>query len=445
MKTLDLSVSKNSPFGMSWQLAKCSWQRSDCNCNGNVNGKLENIANVVDKYVLVRKFLLLITFTFLMCVNAFAQNSVECVLAEVEKNNTGLAALQMQLDAQSISNKTGIYLQNPEFEYAWFAGNPDGIGNKTNISLRQQFDFPTAYLHKTRIANARNDQLLLEFENQRRELLFEARLICLELINANIRAQEIGKRLQHAERMANAYETMFDAGETNIIELNKAKLNFLGLQNQAERIEITRQSLQNKLAGLNGGIQIQLADTSFYPISLSEDFEQWYVQAEERNPVLKWLSQEIEINRKQEKLQKALSLPGFNTGYVSEILTLEKFRGFAIGISIPLWENKNTVRYTKAHTSALQGSEHDKKLQFYNQLKAQHAQALSLNASLQEYERLLQSIDNTKLLARAWEQGELSLTNYLLELSYYYQSVDNLLEMELELYQTLAGLNKYLD
>jgi outer membrane protein, heavy metal efflux system len=287
--------------------------------------------------------------------------------------------------------------------------------------------------------------LLLEFENQRRELLHETRLICLELIHVNARAQEFGKRLQHEQRMANAHEKMLDAGETNIIEHNKAKLNFLDLQNQSERNEIRRQALLDKLAGLNGGMHIQLADTSFYPVSLSEDFEQWYLQAEERNPVLNWLSQEIEISRKQEKLQKALNLPGFNAGYVSEMLTLEKFRGFAIGVSIPLWENKNTVRYAKAHTSALQSSEQDQRMQFYNHLKTQHAQAISVNVSHQEYKMLLQSIDNTGLLARAWELGEISLTNYLLELSYYYQSVDNLMEMELELHQTLAGLNKYLD
>lgn len=391
------------------------------------------------------KTLSIIVFQILIITAAFPQNNVDLVLSEVAKNNTGLAALQMQLDAQSISNRTGIYLSNPEFEYAWFAGNPDGIGSKTNLSLRQQFDFPTAYLHKNRIANARNDQLLLEFENQRRDLLLETRHACLELINANIRAQEIGKRLQHAQRMANAYETMLNAGETNIIEHNKAKLNFLDLQNQAERNEIIRQSLQHKLTGLNGGKQIHLADTSFYQISLNENFEQWYLLAEERNPVLKWLSREIEISQQQERLQKSLSLPGFNAGYVSEMLTLEEFIGFAIGVSIPLWENKNTVKYAKAHTSALQSSEHDKKLQFYNHLKTEHARAINLNTSHQEYKMLLQSIDNTEVLASAWEQGEIGLTNYLLELSYYYQSVDNLMEMELELYQILAGLNKFMD
>ena len=391
------------------------------------------------------KTLSIIVFQVLIFSAAFSQNNVERVLAEVEKNNTGLAALQMHLDAQGIANKTGIYLHHPEFEYAWFSGSPDGIGNKTNISLRQQFDFPTAYLHKTRIANARNEQLLQEYEKQRRELLLETRMICLELIHINARAQELRKRLQHAQRLANAYEAMLEAGETNIIEHNKAQLNFLDQKKQAERNDIRQQALLNQLAGLNGGIQIQFADASFYPVLIDEDFERWYVKAEERNPVLKWLSQEIEISKKKEKLQKALNLPGFNAGYVSEMLTLEKFRGFAIGVSIPLWENKNTLKYAKAHTSALQNSEQDQKIQFYNYLKTHHTQAISLNESHQEYAKRLLSIDNTELLARAWEAGEISLTNYLLELTFYYQSIDNLMEMELELYKTLASLHQYLD
>jgi len=238
------------------------------------------------------KTLSIIVFQVLIFSAAFSQNNVERVLAEVEKNNTGLAALQMHLDAQGIANKTGIYLHHPEFEYAWFSGSPDGIGNKTNISLRQQFDFPTAYLHKTRIANARNEQLLQEYEKQRRELLLETRMICLELIHINARAQELRKRLQHAQRLANAYEAMLEAGETNIIEHNKAQLNFLDQKKQAERNDIRQQALLNQLAGLNGGIQIQFADASFYPVLIDEDFERWYVKAEERNPVLKWLSQE---------------------------------------------------------------------------------------------------------------------------------------------------------
>lgn len=381
----------------------------------------------------------------LITAAAVAQHNIERVLAEVEKNNTGLAALQLQLDAQIISNKTGIYLHNPEFEYAWYKGSPAGIGNKTEISLRQQFDFPTAYLHKNRIANARNAQLMLEYESNRYQLLYDARIICFEIISANARGVELGRRLKHAQLMAEAYEAMFKTGETNVIEFNKAKLNLLDIQKQSERNEIQRSALLDQLAGLNGGKPVNLNDTIFNPVVLSSDFEEWYQLAAERNPALTWLRQEIEISQNQERLQRAMNLPGFNAGYVSEMLTLEEFRGFAIGVTIPLWENKNTVKYAKAFTSAMESTEQDHKLQYYNEMKTLHIQATNLYASYQEYKTLLGAVNDSALLLRAWEEREISLTNYLLELSFYYQSVDNLMEMELELYKTLAALNRYLN
>jgi len=382
---------------------------------------------------------------FLITAAAVAQHNLELILAEVEKNNTGLAALQLKLDAQSISNKTGIYLHNPEFEYAWYKGSPAGIGNKTEISLRQQFDFPTAYLHKNRIANTRNAQLMMEYESNRYQLLYDARIICFEIIYANARAMELSRRLKHAQLMAEAYETMLKTGETNIIEFNKARLNLLDIQKQSERNEIQRSALLDQLTGLNGGKPVSLDDTIFHPVVLSSNFEEWYQLAAERNPALTWLRQEIEISQNQERLQRAMKLPGFNAGYVSEMLTLEEFRGFAIGVTIPLWENKNTVKYAKAFTSAMESTEQDHKLQYYNEMKTLHNQATNLYASYQEYKTLLGAVNNSALLLRAWEEREISLTTYLLELSFYYQSVDNLMEMELELCKTLAALNRYLN
>ncbi|TVQ06939.1 MAG: TolC family protein [Bacteroidetes bacterium] len=394
----------------------------------------------------MKRFAFILVFLLALSSIVLAQsNTIDNVLEEIEKNNTGLAAYQKQQEAQSLAHKTGIYPDNPEFEYAWFSGSPSTLGNKTGISVRQHFSFPTTYFHKNRIAHARNDQLQLEYEKHRSDLLLEARFICLELVYYNAMSTLLDQRLQHAQRIADAYSRMLETGETNIIEHNKARLNLLDLQKQDERISIEKKALLQQLTALNGGIEISFSDANFEPVTISGEFDNWYAQAEKNNPVLQNIKQEIEINRKEEKLQRASNLPGFNVGYVSELLTHEKFRGFAIGISIPLWENKNTLQHAKARTSAMQSVEHDQQLQYYNFLKTQHSRATSLQESAMEYRNLVQTIDNTELLATAWTEGEISLTGYLLELSYLYQSMDKILEMELELHQTLAVMNQYMD
>jgi outer membrane protein, heavy metal efflux system len=391
------------------------------------------------------RILHVIIFQLAVCMTVFSQSNIDVVLDEIERNNTGLTAHQKQIEAKEIFYKTDIYPHNPDFEFAWFRGSPYQIGNRINLSLIQSFDFPTAYVHRNRIARGRSDQLLLEFETQRRNLLLDARLLCLDLIYTNAVAQEYELRLDHARNIMEAYEKMLDAGQTNILEYNKTRLNYLNLQKEAEKIQIERETIHNQLAALNGGIPVILDDVGFEKTDIPVDYERWYAQAEQNNPVLKWLSDEIEISRNQEKLQMAMSLPAFSAGYVSEALTHEQFRGFAVGVSIPLWENRNKMKYARAHTFALESMESDQKLQYYQSIKTQHSRAISLQNSALEYRSLLESIDSSELLFKAWEQGEISLTNYILELSLYYHSIDNILKTELELNQAIAVLNQFMD
>nr|MBC8147706.1 TolC family protein [Bacteroidota bacterium] len=254
----------------------------------------------------------------------------------------------------------------------------------------------------------------------------------------------LSKRLTHAQSIANSYKAKFDIGEINILEYNKAQLNLLNLNKELESIEIERTALLSELTGLNGGISIDFTDAAFLSTEIAVDFEQWYLTAEQKNPLLNWLKQEVEINQKQEKLNRALSLPKLQAGYMSEKIIGEQFQGVSIGLSIPLWENKNTVKYAKANTIALEGMAADNKLQFYNHLKALHAKAISLQKNVSDYRVKLQTFDNSELLKKAMDKGEISLIEYMFELSFYYESINNLLELELDLNKTIAELNQYI-
>jgi len=388
----------------------------------------------------IRTVLILILLPF----SLFSQNSIDSVVAQVEKNNTTLLALRKQLDAQKLENKTGIYLKNPEVEFNYLWGTPSAIGNRTDINVKQSFDFPTAYSYKNQISDLRNQQADLEFQRQRKDILLETRLICIDLVYANAKKAIYEKRMFHAQSIANSSKAKFEKGETNILEYNKAQLNLLNTSKEAEANEIERNALLAELVRLNGGLPISLNDSNLLTSILPADFDQWYKQVEQDNPVLAWLKQEIVISQKQEKLNSAMSLPKFYAGYMSEKVVGEQFQGITAGISIPLWENKNTVKQAQAQTLALQSMEVDNMLQFYNQLKIQYAKAISLQKSVADYRSALQAYDNSELLKKALDKGEIDLTDYILELSLYYSSVNSLLQLEREMNQAIAKLYVYL-
>lgn len=389
---------------------------------------------------------LIITFISILIfsLNLFSQNNIDKILIEIEKNNTTLTALRKSLDADKIGNKTGIFLANPEIEFNYLWGNPSVIGNRKDISIKQTFDFPTAYKYKNKIANTRNEQVELEYEKQRKELVLQSRLVCSDLIYTNALFTELSKRLSHAQSIANSYKSKFDVGETNILEYNKAHLNLLNSSKLLESLQIERNALLTDLAGFNGGILIEFSDIEFQTNEVPEDFEQWYLAAEKSNPILSWLKKEIEISQNQEKLNKAMSLPKLQAGYMSEKVIKEQFQGVTIGLSVPLWENKNKVKYSEAQTVALQSIVTDNKLQFYNQLKKLHTKAIGLQINSTDYRAKLKNFDNSELIKKALDAGEISLIDYILELSIYYESVNNLLEIENELSKTWAELNQFM-
>ena len=374
-----------------------------------------------------------------------AQGSVDRIVSEVEKNNTGLSALRSKAEAQKLGNKTGIYLKNPEIGFNYMWGSPTMIGNRTDISFDQTFDFPTAYRFKGQIAEGRNEQVDLDYQRARFSLIREVRQLCFDLACTWSMQMEFAKRLENAQNIVNAYQVKFDQGDAGIIDLNKARLNLLSIKKEAESNSIGHQALLAELTSLNGGVPVQWNENSYPFREIPADFEQWYQKTESVNPMLSWLKKEIEISQQQEKLQLALGLPKFSTGYLSEKIVGEHFQGVTLGMSLPLWENKNAVKQARVQSLAVQDIVRDQKLLLYNQLKMYHAKAISLQKSAGDYRLALQSIDNGTYLKKALEAGEISLIDYILELSLYYESQTRLIIAERDLNLVIAELYQFLE
>ena len=390
------------------------------------------------------KRIILIIIIWAFSYPLIAQNSIESVLSEIEKNNTTLIALRKSVDAQKIGNKTGIYLQNLEIEFNYLWGTPSANGNRTDFNITQQFDFPTAYGIKNDISDLKNEQTGLEYQKQLMAVHLKASLVCFDLIYFNALIDELSKRIEHARSIAMLYKTKFEKGETNILEYNKAQLNLLNVSKELESIEINRNASLSELTALNGGKIIDFTVNIFEMTELPEDFEQWYLLAEQKNPTFGWLKKEIEITRNQAGLNRAMSLPKLQAGYMSESVVGQKFQGVTVGMSIPLWENKNTVKFAEANAVALESIAADSKIQFYNQLKALHTKTVALQKNVNDYRSVLKSFDSSELIKIALDKGEISMIDYIVEFSLYYESVNKMLELEREKNKIFAELNQYL-
>ena len=369
-----------------------------------------------------------------------AQDRLTKVIEEIEGNSKTLNAIRQQIEAQKLENRTDIFLHDPEVEFNYLWGNPSELGKQKELSVTQSFDFPTAYGHRKKIAKMQNQNLELQYKSERIDLLLKAKQLCINLAYNNALSKEYETRLSNAQQIASAYQLKFETGDASIIEKNKAMVNLTTVESEKNLIDIERKTILSELTALNGGIEIEFDDTFIANTPLPQNFNNWYSSAEAKSPMLQYLSQQIDINKQQVKLNTALALPKFTAGYASEKVIGEDFRGITVGISIPLWENKNKVKQAKAQARSTELLLDDSKLQFMMHLQQLYAKTSVMQENAQAYRSSISQHSNELLLKRALDEGQISLLEYLLETEYYYDVVNKALEAERDYNLILAEL-----
>jgi outer membrane protein TolC len=372
---------------------------------------------------------------------SFAQMNVDGAIASILQNNTALKALKEDLEAQKQENKTGIWLPNPELEFNYLWGSPLAVGIRKDISIRQTFDFATVTGMKKKIADGQNRLLELQYRAEKLNIQRQATLYCIDLMYYNALRRELDLRREHADALVGGYKSRLDRGDANMLEYNKAQLNQAAVKGEISNLETERKSVLSELRRLNGGIDMPLNGLEYGVATvLPKSFDAWFAQAEQKSPLLEYVKQEVEISKRQLSLNKAKSLPNISAGFMREKVTGEAYQGISLGVSIPLWENKNRVRQAKAAILASQAKQTDSRIQFYEYLKNLYERTKGLQAVVDDYNHSLSSINSSALLKKALDAGEISLLDYILETGLYYNAVNLKLNAEREFQKAFAEL-----
>ena len=387
------------------------------------------------------KQLIISAITLLVSLSLHAQQDINAVLASIEENNTTLQASRETMEAQKLANRTGIYLSNPEVEFGYLWGDPATIGKRTDFSVTQSFDLATLTGRKSSVANEQNVLAEWEYKMERMNILLEAKRYCIDLIYYNALLQELDLRLQHAETIAAGYEERLKRGDVSLLEYNKARLNLSSAQGEISRVEVERSSLLEQLKRLNGGEAISVESAEFEPLLLPPRFDDWYLSAEEQSPALAYIRQQVAIEKQQVALSKAMNLPTLTAGYLSEKVVGETYQGFTVGVSIPLWENKNQVKQARAAVKAAESRVEDGKQQFYSGLQLLYNRTAGLKTTAENYRQSLEMANSSELLKKALDAGEMSLLEYVLEMGLYYDTVNRALEAERDYQLAYAELS----
>ena len=374
----------------------------------------------------------------------YAQNGIEGVLAEIEANNTTLKALKKSAEAQKRANHAENALADPEVGYNRLWGSPGTIGNRTDVSASQEFDFPTITGAKTSVARRKDDMVDWQYKAERAAILLEAKKAVIDVIYYNKYLAELERRLSHANAIHSAQKLSLEAGASNQLEYNNVSLNLSQIVTDMKKAGAERQALMAQLARLNGGQPLKVTETEYSLPDLPADFDSWYMQVAAAHPSVGFAESQTEMSRKQLSAVRQSALPSFSLGYMSEKTMGEQFQGVTVGLSVPLWSSGRRIKQAKRENEAANAMREDTKEQIRGVLNERYTRARGLMTAAEETKKALAKADNSQLLAKALKAGEISIVEYLVGLSYYYDAIDNMLTIECDCQKACAELTDFL-
>ena len=375
-----------------------------------------------------------IALLLLLCgIPVLAQQSLHDVLQEIETNNIAYQAQQSLAEAQKAENRIGNTPDNPEIGGGYLWGSPSAIGNRKDLSVSQEIAFPTVYHHQNKLADLRDQQADLSADQYRLALRQEAAQLWVELVSLNQRIAIQRERTELAIKLANAYEERLTAGDANRIDRNKAALNAMQAEKELARLQQEKELLQLSLNAVNGNQPLTVSREIYEPVRLPDDFAQWAKVVMQANPTARWYTVEGDAAEREVKLNRGKSLPKINGGYMMENTVGEKFQGLTLGLSIPLWENKHTVKAARLRQESSQLEQQDFQLQLETELQRLYRSVQLASARVDGFREELESMQQQELLQEALEAGQISLIEYLLEMQFNYEAIDQYVEAEKEL------------
>ena len=368
-------------------------------------------------------------------------DTVGDVLKQVASNNLTLQALAHDNQADVLDIKASNSIGGPSVEYSpFFTKGYSGVA-ESELVVSQEIDFPTKYAARNKQAKMQNivgEQLLIK---QRRDILLQAQLLCIDLIRLNQTLSMLHERLANSETLLQMYQKRMDAGDANALELNKVKLDCMEVRTLVNEAQGERTSLLQQLRQLNGGKPIDVIDTVLPEYPQITNFESYRALALASDADVAVAQTALRAADMNLKLQKNEWLPNISFGYRRNTEQGEGINGFLVGVSFPLYSNTNNVKAARQRRESAE-------LQV---MQAQNEAEASMRTNYEQLQGLQQVIDHSDvkllqesltLFAKALQHGEITALVYYVEINSIYEKLQRHIDLHCQSVKLLAELHK---
>lgn len=380
----------------------------------------------------------------LFFMSSFSQTkSIEELLNQIEQNNTALKGYQSFIESQQLENKSTNNLPDPQLSGYYLPFGDNTTDAYTEYQIAQSFEFPTVYAARGKWNDLKSEQLQTAYAKKRQDVLLNAKEFLIELTFLQKQKVIETERKTQSKQVFDQIQELFNKEQVGILDLNKAKVAWIQEQFVVEQIESDIQILMSKLNTLNGDKPLDGLSTETIISTEVESIENLWQEKLANDPTLKELNANENASFQKVKLEKNKILPNVALGYNYQGVNGNNYSGFYGGLSIPLWSSKNKVKAAQANYEYQQSNTQVATAILYSQFQETFSRYQLMRSKFNEYQSTIGNLESEDLLFKAYILGEFSFMDYYVELQFYRNASDKMLQMEKELQLLQAQLLKH--
>lgn len=359
---------------------------------------------------------------------------------EVESNNPSLIALKKQYEASIVGNRVGLAPSDPEVNFEPL------FNGETEITAVQSLAFPTMYFKMSKLAKLSTQRQQMEYYSNIHNTLLIIRNIGVDAIYYNKKLLLLEEVYQNALKVENFMTKRFENGDANIMDKNKVKAMVMDANAQKNSALSEYKSLERQIVALNMSKELKIVDTN-YPLFKIGDAESYVERALAESYAIRIANMDSLIAQQQIKISKHSWLPNINIGYkyvLESASPQSSIGGVVVGLSVPLWQNLNKVKYSRLQYEATKAEMLATKLNTKAFLEGLVSTYQSSVENMERYREHLKENNSSSAILKALELGEISVMEYFVEANTITDIKLNLLEYERAAYNTAAQMQAYL-
>lgn len=364
---------------------------------------------------------------------------------EIVANNLSLKSSREMKLSELETLKSENNLENPEveFEHLW---GPVDAGNRWSIGVSQSFEWPGVYGARKKVWKAASRAMDYLSVRERFDKVLDIRTTLIDIVNMKRNLAALSEVERTIVELLEKQQKGARLGEVSVLDINRLRIERVGVASRVDDVRASLASLESSLVALNGGRDcsglIERLGTA-YPNEKILSEEEYADLIMKNDPDIAVSNSLAEAAREKVKAVRMGGFPGFSLGYVHSFEDNTHFNGFSVSVSLPFFANRHKKKSAEAELRAVEIEGLEKMATRKAVSTGARNEALALKKSVEQYKEAVEDEDNMRLLKKAYEGGQISVTDYLQQMLYFMEAKLTYNENLYRYNMALARLNRY--